>query len=100
MARPREHDLDDLLDHARTIWAREGRTALTIRSLSVAAGVSNGAIYHAFGSRGRLLAAAWIREADSFLASSGRHASASVSKMALRRTRWSRPRWLRRRTPR
>ena len=67
MARPREHDLDELLDHARAIWVREGRKALTIRSLSSASGVSNGAIYNAFGARGSVLAAVWIREADSFI---------------------------------
>lgn len=40
---------------------------MTIRGLSDAAGVSNGAIYNAFGSRDGLLAAVWAREAAKFL---------------------------------
>lgn len=40
---------------------------MTIRGLSDAAGVSNGAIYNAFGSRDGLLAAVWAREASRFL---------------------------------
>lgn len=67
MARPREHDVEDLLDHARSIWADRGTAALTIRALSAASGASNGAIYHAFGSRATLLARVWVREAERFL---------------------------------
>ncbi|WP_162599839.1 TetR/AcrR family transcriptional regulator [Nocardioides solisilvae] len=67
MGRRREHDLDEVLDHARTLWAREGRGALTIRALSAASGMSNGAIYHAFGSRDGLLALTWAREARRFV---------------------------------
>ncbi len=67
MGRPRRHDLDELLDHARTLWVRRGTSGVTIRGLSDAAGVSNGAIYNAFGSRDGLLAAVWAREASKFL---------------------------------
>jgi AcrR family transcriptional regulator len=68
VGRPREHDLDAVLDHARELWVRGGEGAVTIRALSAAAGVSNGAIYHAFGSRDGLRAAVWAREAGRFLA--------------------------------
>lgn len=68
MARPREHDVDELLDHARDLWARAGLDGLTIRALSTASGVSNGAIYHAVGSRAALIARVWSREAEGFLA--------------------------------
>lgn len=67
MGRPREHDLATLLDHARAVWAESGTAGLTIRALSNASGASNGAIYHAFGSRDALLARVWAREADAFL---------------------------------
>jgi AcrR family transcriptional regulator len=67
VARPRLHDLDQLLDHARELWAEDGPNALTIRALSTRSGVSNGAIYNAFGSRANLLARVWAREAEAFL---------------------------------
>lgn len=67
MGRPRQHDLDDLLDHARRLWVDGGSAALTVRALAAASGASNGAIYHAFGSRDALLARVWTREARRFL---------------------------------
>ena len=68
MGRPREHDLDKLLDHARKLWVEGGMSGVTIRALSAASGASNGAIYNAFGSRDNLLARVWTREAERFLA--------------------------------
>lgn len=68
MGRPREHDLDAILDHARRLWVEGGTSGLTIRRLSSEAGVSNGALYNAFGSRDGLLTRVWCREADQFLA--------------------------------
>lgn len=67
MGRPRQHDLKDLLDQARSLWIEDGVAGVTIRALSTASGASNGAIYHAFGSRDCLLASVWTREADKFL---------------------------------
>ncbi|RNL78275.1 TetR/AcrR family transcriptional regulator [Nocardioides marmorisolisilvae] len=66
MARPQVVDIDALLDHARGIWVAEGQAGVTIRALSAASGVSNGAIYHHFSSRTHLLAQIWAREAASF----------------------------------
>lgn len=68
MGRPREHDLEAVLDHARRLWVEGGPAAVTIRALASESGVSNGAIYHAFGSRDGLLARVWAREAQRFLA--------------------------------
>ena len=68
MGRPREHDLDSLVDHARSLWVAGGVAGLTIRALSAESNASNGAIYHAFGTRAGLLAAVWGREATGFLA--------------------------------
>lgn len=67
MGRPRHHDVDDLLDHARRIWVRDGLPGLTLRALRDESGVPNGAIYHAVGSRDGLVARVWCRDADAFL---------------------------------
>ena len=67
MGRPREHDLEAVLDHARRLWVEGGPGGVTIRGLAAESGVSNGAIYHAFGSRDGLLARIWVREAQRFL---------------------------------
>jgi AcrR family transcriptional regulator len=67
VGRPRRHDRGELLDHTRDLWVKHGTSGVTIRALSSVSGVSNGAIYNAFGSRDGLLAAAWAREATAFL---------------------------------
>lgn len=68
MGRPRVMDVDTLLDHARALWVADGVGGVTTRALSARARVSNGAIYHRFGSRDHLLAAVWAREAAAFRA--------------------------------
>lgn len=68
MARPRVHDLDKLLDAAEKLAADSGAAAVTIRALSETTSVSNGAIYHAFGSRAGLVGHVWLRAAKRFLA--------------------------------
>ncbi|RSN45031.1 TetR family transcriptional regulator [Amycolatopsis sp. WAC 04197] len=67
MPRPRVHDLDRLLDAAERLVVEVGAQGVTVRSLAAAAGVSNGTIYHAFGSLGALLARVWLRAASAFL---------------------------------
>ncbi|MEV3903271.1 helix-turn-helix domain-containing protein [Mycobacterium sp. NPDC050551] len=67
MPRPRVHDLDLVLDAAEELAVAAGPAAVTIRALSEATSVSNGALYHAFGSRAGLLGRAWVRAAESFL---------------------------------
>ncbi len=67
VARPRIHDLDHVLDTAEKLAVTSGPAAVTVRALSEATSVSNGALYHAFGSRAGLLARAWIRAALAFL---------------------------------
>ncbi len=68
MPRPRVHDLDTLLDAAEKLAATAGPSAVTVRAVSDATGMSNGAIYHAFGSRSGLVGSAWLRAAQRFLA--------------------------------
>jgi AcrR family transcriptional regulator len=65
--RPRAHDLDELLGVTERLLAERGPERLTVRTLAAEAGVSNGAIYHAFGSLPALLARAWLRAATDFL---------------------------------
>lgn len=61
MARPRLHALDDLLDAAEQLVVSGGPAGFTLRGLAANTGVSNGSIYHAFGSRDELLARLWLR---------------------------------------
>ena len=68
MPRPRVYDRDAMLDAAEELAVEGGVKAVTIRAVSERAGISNGAIYHAFGSRGGLVGRAWVRAARRFLA--------------------------------
>ncbi|MEU6559929.1 helix-turn-helix domain-containing protein [Nocardia nova] len=68
MPRPRIHDLDTVLDRAEALAVTDGTAAVTIRAVATASGMSNGAIYHSFGSRAELVARMWIRAAERFLA--------------------------------
>jgi AcrR family transcriptional regulator len=68
MPRPRIHDPDRILDAAESLAVSSGPAAVTVRAISAAVGVSNGALYHTFGSRTGLLARAWLRAGHRFLA--------------------------------
>jgi AcrR family transcriptional regulator len=61
--RPRSHSLDVVLDAAREIVLRDGARAATVAAIARASGAPSGSLYHAFGSRDALLAAAWERAA-------------------------------------
>lgn len=67
MPRPRIYDPDRVLDAAESLAVTSGAAAVTIRAISAAVGVSNGALYHTFGSRPALLAQAWLRAGRRFL---------------------------------
>jgi AcrR family transcriptional regulator len=67
MPRPRVHDPELVLDAAESLAVSSGPAAVTIRAISAAVGVSNGALYHTFGSRTGLLARAWLRAGQRFL---------------------------------
>jgi AcrR family transcriptional regulator len=67
MPRPRVHDLGHVLDVAQDLAVAKGAAAVTIRALSEATSMSNGALYHAFGTRAGLLGRAWLRAARGFL---------------------------------
>ena len=61
MPRPRVYGPDQVLDAAESLVVASGPAAVTIRGISAATGISNGALYHTFGSRMGLLARAWLR---------------------------------------
>jgi len=61
------HDPDLVLDAAETLAARSGPAAVTVRAVAATIGMSNGALYHTFGSRAGLLGRAWLRGAHRFL---------------------------------
>lgn len=67
MPRPRIHDPEAILDVAESLAVRSGPAAVTIRAVGDAVGVSNGALYHEFGSRSGLLSRAWVRAAHRLL---------------------------------
>lgn len=71
MPRPRIHDQDQILDAVERLAVRSGPAAVTIRAVSDATGVSNGALYHAFGSRAGLVGRAWLRAGHRFLSAQG-----------------------------
>jgi len=61
------HDPDVVLDAVEDLVARSGPNAVTIRAIGAAVGVSNGAVYHTFTSRGGLMGQAWLRAGRRFL---------------------------------
>ncbi|WP_285030246.1 TetR/AcrR family transcriptional regulator [Mycolicibacterium sp. lyk4-40-TYG-92] len=67
MPRPRVYDLDSVLDAAEALAVEGSASGVTTRAVATAAGVSNGAIYHNFGSRSELVARTWLRAARRFL---------------------------------
>lgn len=71
MPRPRVYDEDQILDAVERLAAESGPAAVTIRAMSDATGVSNGAVYHTFGSRAGLVGRAWLRAGHRFLTVQG-----------------------------
>jgi len=67
MPRPRVYEHDRVLDAVEALAVASGPAGVTIRGISAAVGVSNGALYHSFGSRSGLVAHAWLRAGRRFL---------------------------------
>ncbi|MCV7257637.1 TetR/AcrR family transcriptional regulator [Mycobacterium shimoidei] len=67
MPRPRVYDPERVLDAVESLAVASGPAAVTIRAISAAVGVSNGAVYHTFGSRAGLIGQAWLRAGRRFL---------------------------------
>ena len=68
MAPPRKHDSDGILDAARTLVLRDGPRAASVAAIARESGAPVGTLYHRFGSRDAVLAAAWLRALERFQA--------------------------------
>jgi AcrR family transcriptional regulator len=66
MAPPRKHDTNDILDAARTLVLRDGPRAASVAAIAHESGAPVGTLYHRFGNRDGLLAAAWLRALEGF----------------------------------
>ena len=68
MAPPRKHDTDAILDAARALVLRSGPRAAGVAAIARESGAPVGTLYHRFGSRDAILAAAWLRALERFQA--------------------------------
>jgi AcrR family transcriptional regulator len=66
MAPPRKHDTDSILDAARALVLRDGPRATSIAAIARESGAPVGTLYHRFGNRDGVLAAAWLRALGRF----------------------------------
>jgi AcrR family transcriptional regulator len=66
MAPPRKHDTDRILDAARRLALRDGPRATSIAAIARESKAPVGTLYHRFGSRDGVLAAAWLRALERF----------------------------------
>ncbi|MEY9213494.1 TetR/AcrR family transcriptional regulator [Thermobifida halotolerans] len=68
MPQPVKHSTDAMLDAARALVLDGGPSAASARAVSQATGAPSGSVYHRFPRRDDLVAAAWLRAQDRFLA--------------------------------
>lgn len=66
MAPPRKHETDVILDTARTLVLTNGPRAASVSAIAKASGAPTGTLYHRFGNRNGILAAAWLRALERF----------------------------------
>jgi AcrR family transcriptional regulator len=66
VAPPRKHDTDEILDAARTLVLRDGPRAASVAAIAKESGAPVGTLYHRFGNRDGVLAAAWLRAVERF----------------------------------
>src|SRR5262249_41709581 len=68
MAPARKHDTDAILDAARALVLDAGPRPAPLAAISHASGAPVGTLYHRFGNRDGVLAAAWLRALTRFQA--------------------------------
>lgn len=68
MPPPVKYSVDAMLDAARGLVLDGGPMAASARAVSQVTGAPSGSIYHRFPTRDDLVAAAWLRAQDRFLA--------------------------------
>jgi AcrR family transcriptional regulator len=66
MGTPRKHDTDSILNAARTVLLRDGPRASSVAAIARESGAPAGTLYHRFGNRDGVLAAAWLRALEGF----------------------------------
>lgn len=66
MAPPRKHETDAILDATRTLVLSSGARAASVTAIAEASGAPAGTLYHRFGNRNGILAAAWLRSLERF----------------------------------
>jgi AcrR family transcriptional regulator len=68
MAPPRKHQTDVILDATRALVLAEGPRAASVGAIAKVSGAPAGTLYHRFGNRNGILAAAWLRALERFQA--------------------------------
>jgi AcrR family transcriptional regulator len=68
VAPPRKHETDVILDAARALVLVGGPRAASVAAIAKASGAPAGTLYHRFGNRDGILAAAWLRALERFQA--------------------------------
>jgi AcrR family transcriptional regulator len=66
MAPPRKHQTDAILDTTRAVVLTDGPRAASVAAIAKASGAPAGTLYHRFGNRNGILAAAWLRALERF----------------------------------
>jgi AcrR family transcriptional regulator len=66
MAPPRKHETDAILDATRSLVLSDGPRAASVAAIAKASGAPAGTLYHRFGNRDGILAAAWLRALGRF----------------------------------
>jgi len=66
VAPPRKHETDAILDAARALVLADGPRAASVAAIAKASGAPTGTLYHRFGNRNGILAAAWLRALERF----------------------------------
>lgn len=66
MAPPRKHETDVILDATRALVLNHGPRAASVAAIAKASAAPAGTLYHRFGNRDGVLAAAWLRALDRF----------------------------------
>jgi AcrR family transcriptional regulator len=68
VAPPRKHETDVILDAARALVLAGGPRAASVAAIATSSGAPAGTLYHRFGNRDGILAAAWLRALERFQA--------------------------------
>ncbi|OMC53795.1 TetR family transcriptional regulator [Mycobacterium sp. IS-836] len=68
MAPPRKHETNVILDAARALVLDGGPRAASVAAIAKSSGAPAGTLYHRFGNRDGILAAAWLRALERFQA--------------------------------